>query len=226
MNNNNSANAVDDANTYVLIAPNYDANAYNGNGGNRKVLDLSGNPQVIEENHIDQNTRKNYVCTLTDIMVWMVNNMPGKLVDSESPERKNTREMGLLSVTKRKHSFFYKYHCNLLLEKMNRAAKKTPIKLEGSGCLMYNDIVEFMKTKRKILTMNRELAANDVNDGATDALARIEGGADLEARMDVLVRLEDSTYSAIQSAISFLYCQIGIERPAELKGGISLYCKR
>ena len=39
------------------------------------------------------------------------------------------------------------------------------------------------------------------------------------------MRLGDSTYSAIQSAIYFLYFQSGVERPAAFKDGISLYCK-
>ena len=77
--------------------------------------------------------------------------------------------MGLLSETKRKH---FKAHCKLLLDKMKCAAKKPPIKLEGAGCLMYNYIAEFMGTKRRIVTVNRELAANYVNDGATYVLTQ------------------------------------------------------
>ena len=50
-------------------------------------------------------------------------------------------------------------------------------------------------------------------------------GADLEARGDFSARLGDTTYSAIQSAVYFLNRQSGIERPEELKGGISLYYK-
>ena len=123
MNNNNTSNDADDANTLIPIAPMYDANASNGNGGNKKVLDLTDNIYVIEYNHFGQNTRKNYVCTLTDIMVWMLDNMPGKLVDSKALKRTNARDMGNLSETKRKHRKFLKYHCKLLLEKMNRAAK-------------------------------------------------------------------------------------------------------
>ena len=83
--------------------------------------------------------------------------------------------------------------------------QKTPIKLEGDGCLMYNYIVEFMGTKRIIVTVNREIDSNFVNDGASDVLTQNEGGTDLEATMDVAVIIGDSTFSAIQSAISFLY---------------------
>ena len=83
---------------------------------------------------------------------------------------------------------------------MNRSAKNPPIKLEGAGCLMYNDIVEFMATKRRIVTVNRKLATNFLNDGEADVLTRNEGGADLEATLDVAVRLGDITYNAIQSA--------------------------
>ena len=48
--------------------------------------------------------------------------------------------------------------------------------------------------------------------------------SDLEARVDVEVRLGDINYSAIQNSISFLYRQSGIDRSVELKCGISLYC--
>ena len=72
MNNNKPSNATDYANTVIPIAPMYDANASNGNGGNRYVLGLTSYTQVIEDNHIGRNTHTNYICTLTDIMVWVV----------------------------------------------------------------------------------------------------------------------------------------------------------
>ena len=43
--------------------------------------------------------------------------------------------------------------------------------------------------------------------------------------MQVAVRLGDSSYSVVQSAISFLYQQSGIEQSEEVKGGVRLYCK-
>ena len=142
----------------------YDTNASNGNVGNRNILDLTGNTQVIEDNYIGRNTRKNYVRTLNDIMVWMVDNMPEKLVYRKSPERKNARDMDVLSETNRKQRKFLKYHCNLFLDKMNLAKKKPPIKLESAIFLMYNDIAEFIGTKRRIVTVNIELATFFVND--------------------------------------------------------------
>ena len=84
MNNNNTANYADDANTGIPITAEYDANASHGNGGNWNVLDLTCNTQVTEDNHIGQNTRKSYVCTLTNIMDWMVDNTIEKIVDFES----------------------------------------------------------------------------------------------------------------------------------------------
>ena len=108
INNNNTSNAADDANTSIPIAPTYDTNAYNGIGGNRNVLDLTGNTQMIEYNHIGQNTLKNYFFTLTDIMFCMVDNIPGKLFDCESLKSTNTRDTGLLSETNRKQRNFLK----------------------------------------------------------------------------------------------------------------------
>ena len=93
---------------------------------------------------------------------------------------------------------------------MNHAAKTNSIKLEGAGCLMYNDIAEFMGEKRNIVTVNREITSIFFNDLAADVLAQNEGGAGLEATLDVSVKLGDSTYSAIQCAISVLYQQSNI----------------
>ena len=76
-------------------------------------------------------------------MFWMVDNMPEKQVYREDPERTNARDTGLISETNIKQRDFLKAHCKQLLENMNSAAKKPPIKLEGAGCLMYNDIAEF-----------------------------------------------------------------------------------
>ena len=112
MNNNNTDNTPDDTNTVIPIAPMYDANAFNGNGGNRNVFGLTGNTQVIEDNHIGQNTCKNCICTLTDIMVWMVDNMTEKLVYRNALKSTNARGVVILSETKRKQRNFLKYHCS------------------------------------------------------------------------------------------------------------------
>ena len=80
MNNNNTASTADNTNTVIPVTPMYDDNASNGNCGNRNGLDLTGNTQVIEDNHIGRNTSKNYVRTLTDTMVWMMDNMPKNLL--------------------------------------------------------------------------------------------------------------------------------------------------
>ena len=48
-----------------------------------------------------------------------------------------------------------------------------------------------MGTKRRIVTANRELTENYMNDGATDVLTKNEDGLDLEAIVDVAVILVD-----------------------------------
>ena len=113
MNNNKTSNASDDDDTAILIAPLYDSNAFNGNGGNRDVCSLTGNIQVIEYNHIGQNIHTNYICTLTDVMVWIVDNIPEKLVNRKALKSKNTRDMSFLSDTKRKQRKFLKSHFSI-----------------------------------------------------------------------------------------------------------------
>ena len=136
MNNNKTASTADGTNTVISIAPTYDANGFNGNGGNQNFVDLTSNTQVIEDNHIGQNTRKNYFRTLTDIMVLMVDNMSEKLVDRESPKSKNARDMGLLSETKRKQGKFLKDHSILVLWKNESCCKKTFYQI--GGCWLFD----------------------------------------------------------------------------------------
>ena len=99
INTNNTTEDADDANTIIPIAPMYDGNYSNGNGCNWNVLDLTGNTKVIEENQIGQNKHKSCVRTLTEIVVWMVDNMHKKLADHEALKMTNTKDMGLLSDT-------------------------------------------------------------------------------------------------------------------------------
>jgi len=77
-----------------------------------------------------------------------------------------------------------------------------------------------MGTKRRVVNVDRDLA---------NRLAAEEGASVVNAggggKVKVAVRLSDSSYSAIQSAISFLYRQCGCERPTEIKDGLALYCK-
>ena len=91
MNNNNTSNVSDDANTFIPIALTYDADSSNGNGGHWNVLGLTGNTELIEYNHIGQNTRKDYVRTLTDILVWVVDNMPENLLVVKPSKGKTQR---------------------------------------------------------------------------------------------------------------------------------------
>ena len=123
MNNNNTENASDDVNTVLSIAPMYDSNSSNGNGGNQNVFNLTGNIQVIEDNHIDQNTHKiMFVRCLTSWFGWCIKFLKNLLILNPS-KVKNARDVGLLSEKKRKQRKLLKACCRLLLYKMNRAAK-------------------------------------------------------------------------------------------------------
>ena len=131
----NNANDDDDVNTIISIAPKYDANVFNDNGYNQNVLDLTGNTQIIEDNHIGQNIRNKYVRTLTNIMVLMVDNMPEKLVYREAPEGTNARDMDILSETNRKQRKFLKDYCKLLLKNEFCCKKKS---YQIGGCWLFD----------------------------------------------------------------------------------------
>ena len=73
-----------------------------------------------------------------------------------------------------------------------------------------------------MINVNTDVAVIlDAEDGNT-----LEGDTDAANQMKVAARLGDSSYSTVQSAVSFLFRQSGVEQSAEVNGGVSLYCKR
>ena len=115
----------------------------------------------------------------------------------------------------------FRAECVVQLKRMNRVEGNPPIHLSGPNAINYGDIAKYMGTKRRIVDVNPDLA---------NRLAATEGGTVLNSsggggKVKVAVRLSDSSYSAVQSGISFLYRQCGRERTTEIKDGMALYCK-
>jgi hypothetical protein len=113
--------------------------------------------------------------------------------------------------------------------------------------LTYDDICDFMMTKHKIVKVDKALALE-----FKDALARSDGNEDENAEDDdsdadeqqeeqdlilnedevdedgqvnVMIRLEASTYEGIRSAIAFLYRESGVPMPENMNSSLALYIK-
>ena len=199
------------------------------------ILDLTGTTRDVEDSHIGTSTRKNYIRTCVDFIIFLFDSHPSLLVHLEELRAANaidllaplpvqrvrtqaTRTPATPAVRPRKR---LKALCRAQMESINRQEHNSPIRLSGENCLTYDHIAQFMNTKRKVLTVNADVAARlAAEEGNT-----MEGNADDSNQVKVAVRLGDSSYSAVQSAISFLFRQSGVERSAEVKGGVSLYCK-
>ena len=107
------------------------------------------------------------------------------------------------------------------LRRMNPVKGNAPKHLSRPNAIVYEDIARYMGTKQRIVSVDPELA----NQLTAEEGASVVNGAGDGGRIRVAVQLSDSTYSAVQSAISFLYRQCGHERPTEIKDGPALYCK-
>ena len=121
----------------------------------------------------------------------------------------------------RKAKKIFRAECMRQLKRMNRIEGNSPIHLSGPFAIVYDDIAKFMGTKRRVVSVDPDLA----NQLATEEGASVVNNAGGGGKVKVAVRLSDSSYSAIQSAISFLYRQCGLERPNEIKDGLALYYK-
>ena len=185
------------------------------------VHDFTGTTQSVEDSHIVTNTRNTYNRSLTDFMIFLFSHAAHKLVDTAPLIEAKAIDDGRRTTKQREAKRAFRAACLVQLKKMNRIEGNTPIHLSGPHAIEYEDIARYMGTKRRVVSVDPDLA----NRLAAEEGAAVINRAGNRGKVRVAVRLSDSSYSAVQSAISFLYRQCGLERPTEIKDGLALYCK-
>jgi hypothetical protein len=153
-------------------------------------------------------------------MIFLFEEHPEKLVNLEKLKEEDEKDTNRRQLNLRKE-------CRNQLQQMKRTVKNSPIFLSGDNSIDYKIVSQFMNTKSKKVEVDRSLVENLQREQQGEEINRdaiIDGNEEGED-VTVYVRCSNSVYSGIQSALSFLYRQSGFERPAELKNGVSLYCK-
>ena len=189
------------------------------NGDN--VHDFTGTTQSVEDSHIVTNTRNSYTRTLIDFMLWLFTHSHCKLVNIEPLRAAKLIDDGKRTAKQREAKKDFRAACAVQLKRMNRIEQNSPIHVAGPNAILYEDIAQYMGSKRKIVNVDPDLA----NRLAAEEGAAVVNSAGGRGKIKVAVRLSDSSYSAVQSGISFLYRQCGLERSTEIKEGMALYCK-
>jgi hypothetical protein len=162
-----------------------------------------------------------YNRTLTDFMLYLFTNLNRKLVNLAPLRAAKAVDDARGTEKQRKAQKYIRLECVKQLKRMNRMERNPPIHLSGPNAIDYEDIANFMGTKRKIVDVDPDLA----NRLAATEGAAVLNRAGVRGKVKVAVRLGDSSYSAVQSAIAFLYRQCGLERNTEIKERLALYCK-
>ena len=85
---------------------------------------------------------------------------------------------------------------------MNRRDKKPPIKLEWEDAIYYGIVATYMNKKRRIVKVDSDAAKIILNHVGNDI---IEGETDDNGKVEVEVRLSESAYTNVQSAIAFIF---------------------
>ena len=190
------------------------------NNSDGNVHDFTGTTESIENSHIVNTTRNTYNRSLTDFMLYLYVNLVHKLVSIEELDLAAAQDALRRTPKQRAAKKFMRNECLRQLVLMNRTEKNSPIHLSGPSAIVYEDIANYMGTKRKVVEVDPDLANRLAAEEGAEVINNIGGG-----KIKVCVRLSDSSYSGIQSGISFLYRQSGMERTVEIKEGMSLYCK-
>lgn len=186
-----------------------------------EIHDFTGTTQSVEDSHIVTNTRNTYYRSLTDFIIWLFSCNRSKLVNLEALIAAKAEDDQRQTEKQRKTKKIFRAECMRQLKRMSRIEGNSPIHLSGPFAIVYDDIAKFMGTKCRVVNVDPDLANRLATEEGASVLYNAGGGG----KVKVAVRLSDSSYSAIQSAISFLYRQCGLERPNDIKDGLSLYCK-
>ena len=158
------------------------------------VLDLTGTTQDIENDHISDNTKKTYMRSLIQLIVYLFDNYqellsfigPLIIANDKDTQRKGKTRMCLQK------------EYNKQLDEMNRTNKKSPIKIIGETCLIYEIISTFANTKKRTAFVRKDLLREVIPDCNFD---ENEGSE----KVEVSVWYSDSVYQSITSAVAFLY---------------------
>ena len=204
------------------------------------IIDLRGSTSAIENNHITLNARKGYIRVLTTFMLFLYNHdvyhdlltnvvplREAKQKDIDEFNSAAARLQSSRSAVKLKDKNF-RAECQRQLFAMSRKnPNNSPIKLEGEGALKYECIAEFMNTKSNTETVNRGLVSQVENEEAQANGSIRRGGSsrpnETSEMVQVKVQQSKSAYTAVQSAIAYLYRQNNTKRSEELKQRMSTY---
>ena len=193
--------------------------SYNIEESNEQIIDLVGTVKEAEDSNISPCTRRIYINKLIEIMIHLFDTSQCKLAYLEELVDAHESDI-LLPVRSQKKRSNLKKECKRQIEAMSRDLKNPPIRLEGSDALNYDDISRYMNAKKTIVRADKQLVRrmnteNDEGDDNNNTCNTVK----------VAVRCSGSTYTQIASSIAFLYREVGIDRPQELKDRVSVYCK-
>ena len=203
------------------------------------IIDLRGSTSAIKNNHITLGARMGYIRVLTTFMCFLYNHdvyqdLLTNLVPLHEAKQKDidvftsaaARSRSSRSKLKEKN---FCTECQRQLLQMSREnPDDSPIKLTREGALNYECIVAFMNTKGNMETVNCGLATQVETEEAqlTNGSRGRRGSSspnETNETVQVKVQQSKSAYTAIQSAIAYLYRQNNVKRSEELKQRVSTY---
>ena len=120
------------------------------NNASGHAIDLIGDTNTTENNHITSSSRAGYICTFAKIITYFYDNDKQHILvhfEELSQVRKKYIEWSSSSIwrkgqTKTKRNL--RQTCMAHIHAMSRGKNNSPIKIEGYGCLAYEDIASLM----------------------------------------------------------------------------------
>ena len=109
-------------------------------------------------------------------MIFLFTNKVTKLVNSKSIDDARDMDQQRPTARQRVSKKFLCAKCVSQLKQMNRTENNSPIHLLGSDCVVYDDIVIYMGTKRKVVSVDPALANRLVAEEGADIVHQVRGG--------------------------------------------------
>jgi len=193
-------------------------------GGRRgEPLDLTADATTIENSFVGDGSKAGYISRLVLLTIWLFDHDIDCLADANIADlqAKDAADKRLGSRKARERRPGLRKLIKSLIEGItvdDDGHHNCPIKIDGDGAIKYQNIRDYMLSKKNLVKVNKQLARQyKAVDGEEEA--EIDDGN--EETVDAYVLQSASSYEGVRSAIAYLYRISKVERPAELQSQMS-----
>ena len=200
------------------------------------VLDLTHDARTIQNSFVGQSSAKSYKDCLVRIMIWLFDFHVEFISDEFIASLKVAHQEDMQSRNRKKTRTGLRQHLRTLLENVTSEGTdghKSPIKIDGEGCITWAVTREYMTTLKKKVKVSKVLAEryamSNTGGSKPSAVSTNSTISNEDEQIDALVLQSISSYEAVRSGLQYLHKRAGVQMTQKFEQSMAQFiagCKR